>query len=117
MIARHEEVTHLPPDQSGGGGGLFKMLPMIGRPRELRRVTLAQLEQVRALRLKFPHCAAVIDRVQSALHARTVAGSWAQIPPILVERRTGNRKDDFCAGLWPPALASIFSRSQPVTTS
>ena len=35
MIARHEEVTHLPPDQSGGGGGLFKMLPMIGRPREL----------------------------------------------------------------------------------
>ena len=103
MIARHEEVTRLPPDQSGGGGGLFKMLPMIGRPRELRRVTLAQLEQVRALRLKFPHCAAVIDRVQSALHARTVAGSWAQIPPILLKGGPGTGKTTFaqCAGYLP----------------
>ena len=99
MIARHEEVTHLPPDQSGGGGGLFKMLPMIGRPRELRRIAVTQLEQVRSLRLKFPHCAAVIERVQSALHARAVAGSWAQIPPILLKGGPGTGKTTFARAL------------------
>ena len=96
MIARHEEVTHLPPDQSGGGGGLFKMLPMIGRPRELRVTAVTQLEQVRALRPKFPHCAAVIDRVQSACmreRSRAVGADSSNS----VERRAGDRKNDVCA--------------------
>ena len=99
MIARHEEVTHLPPDQSGGGGGLFKMLPDDRPPSRTAAGRLAQLEQVRALRLKFPHCAAVIDRVQSALHARAVAGSWAQIPPILLKGGPGTGKTTFARAL------------------
>lgn len=100
MIARIDEVQRLPSDQGGGAGnGLLKMLPMIGRHRELRRVTVRQLEQVNALRLTFPHCSAVIDRVQSALHARAVAGSWAQIPPILLKGGPGTGKTTFSRAL------------------
>ena len=100
MLARIDEVQRLPADQGGGaGGGLLKMLPTIGRHRELRRVTVRQLEKVNALRLKFPHCSAVIDRVQSALHARAVAGSWAQIPPILLKGGPGTGKTTFSRAL------------------
>ena len=100
MLTRIDEVQRLPTDQGGGaGGGLLKMLPTIGRHRELRRVTVRQLEKVNALRLKFPHCAAVIDRVQSALHARAVAGSWAQIPPILLKGGPGTGKTTFSRAL------------------
>ena len=100
MLARIDEVQRLPADQGGGaGGGLLKMLPTIGRHRELRRVTVRQLEKINALRLKFPHCSAVIDRVQSALHARAVAGSWAQIPPILLKGGPGTGKTTFSRAL------------------
>ena len=100
MLARIDEVQRLPADQGGGAGnGLLKMLPTIGRHRELRRVTVRQLEKIRALRLKFPHCSAVIDRVQSALHARAVAGSWAQIPPILLKGGPGTGKTTFSRAL------------------
>ncbi|MER2541682.1 MAG: AAA family ATPase [Azonexus sp.] len=100
MLARIDEVQRLPTDQGGGSGnGLLKMLPTIGRHRELRRVTVRQLEKIRALRLKFPHCSAVIDRVQSALHARAVAGSWAQIPPILLKGGPGTGKTTFSRAL------------------
>lgn len=100
MLARIDEVQRLPTDQGGGSGnGLLKMLPTIGRHRELRRVTVRQLEKVNALRLKFPHCATVIDRVQAALHARAVAGSWAQIPPILLKGGPGTGKTTFSRAL------------------
>lgn len=100
MMSRIEEVQRLPAEQGGGaGGGLLKMLPTIGRHRELRRVTVRQLERVNALRLKFPHCSEVIDRVQSALHARAVAGSWAQIPPILLKGGPGTGKTTFSRAL------------------
>lgn len=100
MIAKIDEIQHLPSDQGGGaGGGLLKMLPTIGKQRELRRITVSQLESVRALKLRFPHCAAVIDRVQSALHARAVAGSWAQIPPILLKGGPGTGKTTFSRAL------------------
>lgn len=100
MMTRIDEVQRLPADQGGGaGGGLLKMLPTIGRHRELRRVTVRQIEKVNALRIKFPHCAAVIDRVQSALHARAVAGSWAQIPPILLKGGPGTGKTTFSRAL------------------
>jgi ATP-dependent Lon protease len=100
MMTRIDEVQRLPTDQGGGpNNGLLKMLPMIGRHRELLRVTVKQLETVNALRLKFPHCSAVIDRVQSALHARAVAGSWAQIPPILLKGGPGTGKTTFSRAL------------------
>lgn len=100
MIAKIDEIQRLPSDQGGGaGGGLLKMLPTIGKQRELRRITVSQLESVRALKLRFPHCAAVIDRVQSALHARAVAGSWAQIPPILLKGGPGTGKTTFSRAL------------------
>lgn len=100
MMTRIDEVQRLPTDQGGGAGnGLLKMLPTIGRHRELRRATVKQLEKIRALRLKFPHCSAVIDRVQSALHARAVAGSWAQIPPILLKGGPGTGKTTFSRAL------------------
>jgi hypothetical protein len=100
MMTRIDEVQRLPADQGGGAGnGLLKMLPTIGRHRELRRVTVKQLEKVNALRIRFPHCSAVIDRVQSALHARAVAGSWAQIPPILLKGGPGTGKTTFSRAL------------------
>ena len=100
MLTRIDEVQRLPADQGGGaGGGLLKMLPTIGRHRELRRVTVRQLEKIRALRLRCPHCSAVIDRVQMALHARAVAGSWAQIPPILLKGGPGTGKTTFSRAL------------------
>ena len=75
------------------------MLPTIGMARELRRITVSQIDKVKALKLKFPHCAAVIDRVQWALHARAVAGSWAQIPPILLKGGPGTGKTTFAREL------------------
>ncbi|MGB4911080.1 MAG: AAA family ATPase [Candidatus Dechloromonas phosphoritropha] len=100
MMARIDEVQRLPADQGGGAsGGLLKTLPMIGRHRELRRVTVRQIEKVRALKLKFPHCGAVVDRVQSALHARAIAGTWAQIPPILLKGGPGTGKTTFAREL------------------
>ena len=100
MMARIDEVQRLPSDQGGGANnGLLKMLPMIGRHRELLRVTVSQLEKVRVLKHNFPHCSAVIDRVQSALHARAVAGSWAQIPPILLKGGPGTGKTTFSRAL------------------
>lgn len=100
MIARMEDLQRLPTDQGGGPfGGLLKVLPTIGMPRELRRITVSQIDKVKALQLKFPHCSAVIDRVQSALQARAVAGSWAQIPPILLKGGPGTGKTTFAREL------------------
>ena len=108
MITRIEEIQRLPSDQGGGaGGGLLKMLPTIGRHRELLRVTVKQLEKVNALRIRFPHCSAVIDRVQSALHARAVAGWWARIPPILLKSVPGTGKKNFSRFIIRIAIVAV----------